>query len=367
MAADLWQTWRTAADFDAGLKLRARHLPALREKQIQAEPYSRNRLFSALYEPEPVVFSDFHVPAPLEPGRSARDTVADLITNGFGPKQTARVQTGPSKTRTYLRIPELMQRWYRGRAIVSVTDLHIRDTSLETSLGVGVLSDFNLLLGDSDAMERQEMMTLVISARGNVTDSHSDDPDGSNHCFTGRKLWLGWETFEGKAAGLEDNSRDECEGDAAFDLDAFLSLPSARWWVVGEGQTLFLPGSLTHRVITLEHYLGVGSFFVALPSAIQTMARWSTHGALWTLKGLRGNEGLVNEITRAVTAKVRALLDAPLHVSDHWGLPYLGDAAARWLRTETPNRRAALLENRDFAELIEVCSREAISRATAST
>jgi len=181
MATDLRQTWQTAADFDAGLRLRTRHLPALREKQISAEPYTRRRLFSALCDAEPVVFSDFHVPAPLEEGRSARDTVAGLITNGFGPKQTARVQTGPSKKRSYLRIPDLMGRWGRGRAIVSVTDLHIRGTSLETTLGIGVLSDFNLLLSGSEAMELQEMMTLVISARGNVTDSHSDDPDGSNH------------------------------------------------------------------------------------------------------------------------------------------------------------------------------------------
>jgi len=104
-------------------------------------------------------------------------------------------------------------------------------------------------------------MTLVISSQGNVTDSHSDDPDGSNHCFVGRKLWLAWDTFEGRAAGLQDCSRDLVRERARFDLATFAALPSACWWTVGAGETLFLPGRLTHRVITLEPYIGIGSFY----------------------------------------------------------------------------------------------------------
>jgi hypothetical protein len=51
---------------------------------------------------------------------------------------------------------------------------------------------------DSLTDERRRFCTLV---RPTFTDSHSDDPDGSNHCFVGRKLWLVWDTFLGIGRG----------------------------------------------------------------------------------------------------------------------------------------------------------------------
>jgi hypothetical protein len=116
------------------------------------------------------------------------------------------------------------------------------------------------------------MMTLVVSSCGNVTDSHSDDPDGSNHCFVGRKLWLAWETFEGQKAGLRDCSRDLIVERAHFDLGIFASLKTARWWTVGPGETLFLPGRFSHRVITLESYVGIGSFYFTPVSCLENQS-----------------------------------------------------------------------------------------------
>lgn len=353
MTETIWHTWKAAAAVDAALKVRRRHLPRLEQLQLHPQPYSRETLFAKMAAGVPVIFSDFDVPVVRRNGESRADAVAHLIRTSFRPNRTARVQTGPARTRGHLRVTTVMDRWERRRALVSVTDLHIRETPLEEALGVGTLSDFNILITGSDEMARQEMMTLVISSAGNVTNSHSDDPDGSNHCFTGCKLWLAWETFEGKAAGLEDDSRDDVNGHARFDLEAFLSLKSASWWTVSEGETLFLPGRLTHRVITLEHYLGVGSFFVGLPSAIHTIARWNVHGPLWCLKGARGKEGLVDEIARAVAQRIRVLRDAPERERVRWGLPYAQRAAAEWESCWSEPQRRRLLANRHFAELVE--------------
>ena len=353
MTEDIWGIWANAAAVDSALKVRKRHLPRLAEIRIAPEPYSRGVLFAKNAAGVPAIFTDFDVPVARRDGESRAEAVVRLIRTSFRENQTARVQTGPSRTRGHLRIGKVMDRWERRRALVSVTDLHIRETPLEEALGVGTLSDFNLLITGSEEMAREEMMTLVISAAGNVTNSHSDDPDGSNHCFTGCKLWLAWDTFEGKAAGLEDDSRDDLSQHARFDLEAFLSLRSACWWTVSDGETLFLPGDLTHRVITLRHYLGVGSFFVSLASAIRTIARWNVHGPLWCLKGARGKEGLVDEVARTIAQRIRVLGDAPPEERKRWGLDHATSAAADWQSRWNDEQRGRLLANREFAELIE--------------
>ena len=123
---------------------------------------------------------------------------------------------------------------------------------MEEVIAPEVLSAFNLLTRSSPGARRQEMFSFVISSRGHLTDSHSDAPDSSNFCFTGRKLWLAWDTYEGAGYGLQDVERTPVKGRARFDMRSWLSLRSARWFLVNPGETLFLPASMTHKVITLE-------------------------------------------------------------------------------------------------------------------
>jgi hypothetical protein len=353
MAEDALSIWRAAAEYDRLLTVSAAHAAALRAKRIVPRPYTRAAFFSALFHGRPVVFNDFRVPV-NDPGASdVAECLPRLIRSGFSRKERARVQVGPSRTRTTLPIAELMDRWERRRAIVSVTDLHVREHRIRRRIDLEPLSDYNILLCGSEDMAQQEIMTMVIGARGNVTDSHSDDPDGSNHCFFGKKLWLAWDTFEGKAAGLEDNSRDSLQEDAKFDLDAFLSLRSSSWWTVSTGETLFLPGHLTHRVITLDHYIGIGSFFVALPSAIQTVARWNAHGPLWGLHS-KAKAGLVDEIAVTTTRKVSRLMKASAAEQERWGLRYIRRAVPMWKERVPAERHEALLRNEPFAELLRV-------------
>ena len=165
-----------------------------------------------------------------------------------------------------------------------MTDFHIRGTAIMKRIDCSHLSSFNLLAGAPDPIGTEEILTMVVSSAGALSDSHTDDPDGSNHCFAGEKLWLVWDTFQGLARGLEDVERCDVYGDqAAFSIAGFLAVPGSRWFVVRPGQTLFLPGHLTHKVITLERYLGVGSFFVMLPSYLRTLMRWTRHTPLWAL------------------------------------------------------------------------------------
>jgi hypothetical protein len=296
-------------------------------------------------------YTDFAVRVDGPPERPLADRLATIYSKGFTRSERARVQTGPAQTRGTLPVREVMRRWAGGRAVVSVTDLHIRGTRVASALGIDELSDFNLLLRGSEDVACQEMMTLVISTAGNVTDSHSDDPDGSNHAFVGKKLWLAWDTFEGLAAGLEDHSREPLGRLANFDMRTFLRLRSACWFTVSAGETLFLPGKLTHKVVTLEPYLGVGSFYVALPGCLETLARWYRHGPLWSL-ATRANDGLVDDIARIAARRVRELRNASREERERWGLRYLEDAVVRFERGELRIPRASLLRRPAFAELV---------------
>lgn len=350
---DLTALWADAAHFDHTLRLHPRHVAALRRKRIAPQRYTREALFTAMAGGRPVVLSGVPVPVARAAQRGLEQALVDAISSAFPRRERIRVQVGPSRVRRRLDVPELMRRWSGRRALVSVTDLHIRETRLERQIDTDWLSTFNLLPRGSEDMRLQEMMTLVISARGNVTDSHSDDPDGSNHCFLGQKLWLAWETFEGRRHGLQDCERDPVHDRARFDLDAFCRLPSARWWTVEPGQTLFLPGKLTHKVITLEPYIGVGSFYVAPSSCLDSLSRWYLHGPLWSLEDPKGeNAGLVDEIAAAMTRHLQRLADRPRMHRRDWGIDFVRHSLRRWKRDWTSRQQLDLMARPRFASLM---------------
>jgi hypothetical protein len=354
---DIREIWEAGARADSSIQFSDRHIAPLRTKRVLPEPYSRARLFEKMMLGEPVLFTGFVLPIATRNGENKSEAVAEMIRNGFPKDAKAHIQRGPSRIKGRMRVPEVMRRWSGRRALISTIDLHFRGTPLSTQMALETLSDFNVLITGSEAMAEQEMMTVVIGAGGNVTSSHTDDPDGSNHCFTGRKLWMTWESFEGSAKGIQDDSRDDCDGKPRFDLDDFLTVDSARWWTITEGHTLFLPGKMTHRVITLEHYLGIGSFYLGLPGCIQNIARWHEHEPIWLSRNPEYTF-LLGEITRAVTSRIRMLRHATDADRERWGIAYVRETVARWEREEREERRRELLANADFAELVEV-AREA--------
>src|SRR5437016_1771128 len=305
---DFARLWEFVAAADPSLRSWRRSMPALKRKQLRVRPYTRARQFSRMMKGQASVFTNFSVPLEQEGRKDRRAVLLEVIGNGFPTRQTAGVQVHSSHC-TRMKVSELMRRWERGRSIVSVTDLHFRETKFAKSIDTSALSDFNILCDDAFLIDNLEMMTVVISSKGSLTDTHTDDCDGSNHCFLGKKLWLCWDRMEGRAKGFEDLDRDEVDSFARFDLPAFLSLPSSQWFVIKENETLFLPGSLSHKVITLQDYVGVGSFHVALPSYVRALRRWILYDSL-DVQPYK----LLGRINRAVIGKIRRLERAPAHI-----------------------------------------------------
>jgi len=340
--------WEEAATMDVTLELRKKDLAALRKKRIRAEKYGRSRLFSRMVKGRATLLSGFPVSLKSLPDPDPRAALSQLIRKGFPPSQKARVQAGPSRTQCSLKISEVMRRWEGARAILGVTDLHFRRTKFADAIDFSALSDFDILCSDPEFTYLIEMMTLVISSRGNVTDSHQDDCDGSNHCFVGKKLWLAWDRLEGKARGFQDVDRDQLTEAAAFEMPTFLNLSSACWFVIKSNETLFLPGSLAHKVITLEPYIGIGGFHVTLPGYLRSLRRWILYDTL-DIK----QENLLDKINTTLIKKIHQVQEKASGFKEHWGLRYVQKAIDDWEANEKPQTKRILLRHAAFAYFIE--------------
>ena len=353
--SSLMEMWKCAVALDPSLRITNSQLPGLKRKWVRPQAYSREKMFLNMAHRKVGIFKGVPVLVRKFEGADTRETLIHSLMRKIPPRETSRVQVGPSHVMTRLPVREILRRWLGERAIVGVTDLHIRGTRFEKVIDTKALSDFNTLIRGTEDLARQEMMTLVIASAGNVTDSHSDDPDGTNHCFFGKKLWLAWDTFEGMAAGLQDVERQSVYKKARFDMTRFLGLKSSRWFVVSEGETLFLPGNLTHKVLTLESYLGVGSFHIGLPGSLDSFTRWIHRGPLWSMDDpRRENAGLVDEAARATLRIAKRARSGQRQAMSRWGFPFMRPAYEKWRKSVSAEVRKSVLENAVFLEIVQI-------------
>jgi len=316
--SDVRAIWHEAARFDKSLKLKTGVTEALLNKRVQPSLFSRGKLFESMVGIEPSLFCRVPVRSRVLPA-GQQFSIVDEIRRGLPKSRRARVRTSESVNYTLIR--EVIDRWTkRDESIFSVTDLHYCGTRFDRRIDTNALNDFNLLRRGTDGFQSQD--SLVISSMGAVTDSHSDDHSGSNHSFVGAKLWLLWDTLEGLKYGLEDVERCTVYERAAFDLAAFLRMRSSRWILIGSGQTMFVPAHLTHKVITLSPYFGLGSFHAALPGFCSLLNRWAVLPPLWASR--RANSASsVESLTRRAIGKIEKLKNANRRERYQWGMSYL--------------------------------------------
>ena len=135
----------------------------------------------------------------------------------------------------------------------------------------------------------------------------------------------------------------------------WLSLRSARWLLVNPGETLFLPANLTHKVITLESYIGVGGFFIALPNCLRLLSHWIFHAPLWSKRDLTGDfDDLVGEIAHSVRDLLMRLRRASLRERRRWGYDYLEQSAAAFIETCPIGQLRSLWSDPRFRRVAEV-------------
>ncbi len=362
--AELREQWSEITKMDSTVRVKKDALEALQKKQVLTEPFGREKMFSAMAKRHVGIYKGLPVTANKIRGLDQKASLIRTLSSKFPRDETSHVTVGPSRVATKLPVREIMRRWLGRRAIVGVTDLHIRGCKVEEAIDTQALSDFNLLIRGTEDLSLQEMMTLVIASPGAVTDSHSDDPDGTNHCFFGKKLWLAWETFEGIKAGMQDVERQDVYTRAKFDMNKFLKLKSSRWFLVSDGDTLFLPANMTHKVFTLDYYLGIGSFHVGLPGSLDNLTRWLCHGPLWSVDDPEGEcDDLVDEIARISLRVAKRAKNASPRSQLRWGYNHLAEGLAYWEKNTPARMKKKAAKNPHFREYLAL-ARSAAAEAT---
>lgn len=260
--------------YDKTLQLNKADMAGISSKYLAPQNFSKKLLFDSMFNGKTIVFNDYPIEYKIPENKNKTEATLALLKNNLKKDEKIFIRYGLNRTMKKVTISDVIERWIRGRSKFGVTDLHFRDTKYFTKIDANAISYFNLLPLFPDEVSFLEMLTLVISSKGIFSDSHSDDGDGSNHCIIGKKLWFAWDKEEGSKAGLQDCTYDPVYDQARFSIKKFLSLKSAHWFLVSEGQTLFMPGNFTHKVITLESYIGFGSFYVSFPNYINSIKRW---------------------------------------------------------------------------------------------
>jgi hypothetical protein len=353
----LWESLSKARSFDASIDLSRIDFDQMMARYVPPRAYSRERLFKAMADREPAVLAGH--PSPVRPpldALSLRDAASCIIKRiaDSSDKATYTVTMRTDGRKVQLRPSEIAELWHQQTEVFGITDLYIRNTFMEEIIDPAGLSNFNLLLKAPHGARSQEMFSFVISAEGMVTDSHSDDPDSSNFCLEGRKLWIFWDTYTGLAAGLQDAERLLLTTIPRFDIEVWLSMPSARWCIVGPNDTLFLPANFTHKVITLEHYVGVGGFYVSLPNCLSLIADWIYRGPLWSkLDKNSRNAMLIGDISLAAQKTILSLRDSSSAVGEALGYDFLELSAQNVIRCMPRSQMAMLWSDPRFRNIAE--------------
>ncbi|MFG5384430.1 hypothetical protein [Yoonia sp. R2-816] len=336
--AEALQTFTKLARNDQTLRMHNVSADQLFAKQLTPTSYDRQTLFHKMARQEPALFDDF--PDPLQPTtmgvfqNGADGVVKRLLRSESTDSYPVRFGRGDSQQ--HLTISEIMRRWRASGTVLGITDLPVRTSDLGDIFDQDFLAPWNMMPLASAPIKELEMLTSVISTAGKLTDSHSDDMAVCNHCFVGKKLWFAWDTYEGLEAGIEDVERVEVQGRAAFSLEQFLTLDEAFWFFVEPGETIFLPGKYTHRVYTLEDYIGVGSFYVSLLNVLHTASRWHINGSLWDKDTSDQKGQLVDDLFMIATECLAALDDADPELRQAWGCDAIPDAIRHWENAYAP-------------------------------
>ena len=349
-----------AGEIDSSVILPKKSIQHLIGLRVDPTSYSQPGLFHHIANGRIYLCKDF--PKALHQGGASTNDIRTKLIKAIRTTiidYKVRTKTGLSRGWHYYSPREVADKWQRGRSKLNITDLHIRNTSIEKTINTKVLSQFNLLPLMAEQASWIEMMTMVVSGKGGFSDSHSDDCDGSNHCFVGTKLWLAWDTAEGIAAGLQDLDQQNVSGRCAFDIDTFVSLKSARWFTVSSGQTLFMPGHYTHKVITLDPYLGVGSFYLCFPNLMRTVVRWQRQTPNWQrLEPNSVRNTIYQELFRTSITKWRTLNRTSKSNQEKWGVEYLLRDLDRWNRHSSVDDRKLLYQLPGFKRLCTMAGYE---------
>lgn len=339
--------WKRAAAMDETLYLPANRLKKLAGREITTESWSRTKLFRAIANQRVVLFHDFPLRSSMAAYFSSISESAARIKSLFSRRSITLTKCGPGQKRRWQNIHRVVDVWERNRATLSANDIFYRDLKLDKTFDCEAIGDFSVLRYAREDIRDLEVATMLLGTSGCMSDSHSDDPDGCNHCIFGKKLWLIWDRQEGARHGLQDCEYDDVYTQSDFDMHSFLKLRSGWWFTVSAGRTVFLPGNYTHKVITLDRYLGISNFYVGLPNALSSLTRWKLDGATMV------TADLWEEIATLVLKQLKRCSNGDQTSRRRWGFYHLRESLEYWQQHRSRKQQVQLLRRPVFRHIVE--------------
>ncbi|HMO94108.1 MAG TPA: hypothetical protein PKD64_18130 [Pirellulaceae bacterium] len=108
-----------------------------------------------------------------------------------------------------------------------------------------------------------------------------------------------------------------------------------------------MPGNFTHKVITLEPYIGFGSFYVSLPGLVGTIKRW----LLRETSDVQG--AFIQNFVAECKPVIRRISGRSAGSQKKLGLGYFPKAARHWKREASSADMEILQNSIEFQELIQ--------------
>jgi hypothetical protein len=125
---DVSRVWDVATNIDQALVEWCHHKAALVRMHVKPQVFSKAALFKSLICDQPVVVSSLRIP--IEGSETKRErALLDGIERKISQSERIKVRAGRAETPAYLSSRDLVARWRRGRAKLSLTDFHFRNSS----------------------------------------------------------------------------------------------------------------------------------------------------------------------------------------------------------------------------------------------
>lgn len=240
--------------------------------------------------------------------------------SGLNSDSKFRVRT-PGRIPIWLNLEDIMSLWMDPFTRIHSTDICASKSMSHQLFNYDVINGHNLFSLGSTRVKQLQMLGMTVSTKGSITCSHTDDADSIIYGLAGKKLWLVWDYKEGSVKGLEDGERLMANRKPNFSMAQFLALNSSRWAIVEKDQMLFLPGKMTHRVVTLEDSIGLNCFRLSLPNLLNTLIRWMNYQPLFIKRsGVNMGDQILTEILKITLKQILKLKGASKLRQQEWGL-----------------------------------------------
>ncbi len=290
--------WPTARVIDAlreldeptGSQL-ARAGEAFAKKRLRRERFTKSSWLSAQRRAVPKLYAR----TPTGP-RAAMDplTCAQTLLSASDEPVAVLQDLGDTVRRSRWAPERVLAAWEANDPVFGITDHSVGSEVLSEDFRLDTVLEDNFL-SRTESLERFEVCGPVLATRGHLTDAHMDDPDIWNSCVSGAKAWFMADSREwSREHRVSIRHIVDVE---PLDVETFLSLPGSRWAVVADGAALYCPNTYVHRVVTLERYVGIGTFCATRASAGRLLDFWRAHGSLFEADG---SPGLIRGLEDAI-------------------------------------------------------------------